>query len=313
MCVCKGNRPGACIIQNYALTGECEGPLGYCEDGVCKPAEREEGCPCDQCEVIPSSEMACQNIDQPCKCGGNGDAGTCVPNFLPSGTACDANVAELVLNECEVAQCSTDGNCEEKSVTDGDACFTETNADLCLSAGTCQTGTCESLTCPARTNYCTENGLTVGDECVLPVSSKTSFDGICCEDKLGFLSCVEQTECECFSFEQPCFVTDLPGLCCADSSTGLTCVTDALTCPPQDNSCTVAGGLCVKNCGNDCGTVCDEAPCADNFPSSSCASCLPGTDDPSCCRNVGNGKNPDCTSLGLKVCCKCDKGKKSKS
>ena len=280
---------------------------------------RDEGCPClddaNQCETnLTPKQKACLNPNQKCKCGGDVDQGTCVPNFLPEGTLCSADDAGLPpLGDCEVATCTLNGagiECVTSSAQLDTPCYAGGDP-LCPKAGEC------ALDGITGDPFCRELGCLDPDpgECTNAGDSCESESGTCCVGPSGILECNTDIKppgggtCPCFDDGATCVFDGVnTGFCCEKGAGQFECVESSEDCVQTPFCQSIPGNVnpnygCSpsRSCGSgnaDCAAICMQVN-----PGAACLT--DGSNGFSCnCNGIGKGSNLNCDGPGTK-CCEC--------
>lgn len=207
-------------------TGECSNEAVVCPDGqVCDadsgecvgaPCEADEDCDdMDACTTDTCTDGACAFEDVVCEDDGdlctteacNADSGECESTAVecPDGQTCDADSGECV----DVAECTTDDDCEDGEVCTDGACVTPdcTSDDDCADGEVCDDGACvtactsdddcaDGEVCDTDTGIC-ETGCTDDTDCddgTFCNGEETCNDDGVCED--GEAPCAEDEMCD---------------------------------------------------------------------------------------------------------------------
>ncbi|MHC5111994.1 MAG: hypothetical protein ACYTHJ_19195 [Planctomycetota bacterium] len=303
---------GSC--SNTAV--DCTGLDTDCADGICNPANGKceqqflpSGTTCDDgvnCTTQDTCDGAgtcggmtldCSGLDNPCTIGAcNESTGTCEPDFLPSGAACDDGSACTSADQCDgagncggkevicdnndpclVFTCNdANGNCESTPARAGTAC---NDGNLCTVNDACDgAGTCggSPVDCTGLDNDCTTGVCDPADGSCNPVFANA---GTSCDDANA---CTESDACDgagnCAGNGVDC--SDLNDQC----NTGV--------CDPADGQCLAQ----PDNVGAACS---DDDPCTTSDVCSDKGQCV-GTavdcsgDRDQCNTATCNGTTGDC-------------------
>jgi parallel beta-helix repeat protein len=177
-----GNNSAGCdlCLGVQATVAQCDDP-GDCNDG--NPCTRDL-CSGGLCSNPPQSAgYACgdptsTDCDRPDACDG---AGSCRPNFAPSGTACAPDESACTLDRCD-----GEGACRHPAAPPGTACGSQTSTpcdrpDTCDGASRCLPNFAQPGTSCSDGVYCNGEELCNGTGACVPGSSPCQTGQVCDE------------------------------------------------------------------------------------------------------------------------------------